>query len=63
MAVAREVAQARIAIGENPGRGHVIESAAFPYLRANVVKKSMICYRTLPTDVRIVHILDVRQDT
>ena len=63
MAVARQVRAARIAIGENPGRGHPIESAVFPGLRGIVVKKSLICYRVLPTHVQIVRILDVRQDT
>jgi plasmid stabilization system protein ParE len=63
MAIARQVRTARIAIGENPGRGHRIESAVFPDLRGIVVKKSLICYRVLPTHVQIVRILDVRQDT
>ena len=63
MAVARQVRAARIAIGENPGRGHRIESTVFPDLRGVVVKKSLICYRILPTHVQIVRILDVRQDT
>lgn len=63
IAVANEVKRARIAIGENPGRGHHIESAVFPDLRAIVVKKSLICYRVLPTHVLIVRILDVCQDT
>ena len=63
MAVAGQVRVARIAIGENPGRGHRIESAVFPDLRGIVVKKSLICYRVLPTHVQIVRILDVRQDT
>lgn len=61
-AVARQVRAARIAIGENPGRDHPIESAVFPELRGIVVKKSLICYRVLPTHVQIVRILDVRQD-
>jgi plasmid stabilization system protein ParE len=63
MGVARQVKAARIALGENPGRGHPIESAVFPDLRGIVVKKSLICYRILPTHVQIVRILDVRQDT
>ena len=63
MAVALQVRKARIAIGENPGRGHRVESAVFPDLRAIVVKKSLICYRVLPTHVQIVRILDVRQDS
>jgi plasmid stabilization system protein ParE len=63
MMVANEVIRARIAIGENPGRGHRIESEVFPNLRAIVVKKSLICYQVLPTHVKIVRILDVRQDT
>ncbi len=63
MAVAAQVRTARIAIGENPGRGHRIASAVFPDLRGIVVKKSLICYRVLPTQVQIVRILDVRQDT
>ena len=63
MAVANKVRVARIAIGENPGRGHRIESAVFPDLRGIVVKKSLICYRVLPTHVQIVRILDARQDT
>ena len=63
MAVAEEVRTARIAIGKNPGRGHRIESAVFPDLRGIVVKKSLICYRVLPTHIQIVRILDVRQDT
>ena len=63
MAVAVKVRAARIAIGENPGRGHRIESAVFPDLRGIVVKNSLICYRALPTHVQIVRILDVRQDT
>ena len=63
MAVALQVRRARIAIGENPGRGHRIDSAVFPDLRAVVVKKSLICYRVLPTHVQIVRILDVRQDS
>ena len=62
MAVARRVRQARIAIGENPGRGHPIHSAVFPDLRGIVVKKSLICYRVLPDRVQIVRILDLRQD-
>ena len=61
-AVARQVRAARIAIGENLGRGHPIESAVFPELRGILVKKSLICYRVLPTHVQIVRILDVRQD-
>ena len=63
MVVARQVRAARIAIGENPGRGHPIESAVFAELRSILVKKSLICYRMLPTHVQIVRILDVRQDT
>ena len=63
MAIANQVKAARVAIGENPGRGHRIESAVFPDLRGIVVKKSLICYRVLPTHVQIVRILDVRQDT
>ena len=63
MAVASQVRAARIAIGENPGRGHSIESAVFPGLRGIVVKKSLICYRILPTHFQIVRILDVCQDT
>jgi plasmid stabilization system protein ParE len=63
MAVAAQMRAARIALGENPGRGHRIESAAFPDLRGVVVRKSLICYRLLPTHVQIVRILDVRQDT
>ena len=63
MAVASQVRAARIALGENPGRGHSIESAVFPGLRGIVVKKSLICYRILPTHVQIVRILEVRQDT
>ena len=63
MAVAGQVRNARIALGENPGRGHRIESAVFPDLRGIVVKKALICYRVLPTHIQIVRILDVRQDT
>ena len=63
MAIARQVRTACIAIAENPGRGHPIESDVFPDLRAIVVKKSLICYRLLPTHIQIVRILDVRQDT
>jgi plasmid stabilization system protein ParE len=63
MTIAAQVRAARIAIGENPGRGHRIESGVFPDLRGIVVKKSLICYRVLPTHVQIVRILDVRQDT
>ncbi len=63
MAVAAQVRAARVAIGENPGRGHPIESAVFPDLRGVVVKKSLICYRILANRVQIVRILDVRQDT
>ena len=63
MAIARQVRAARIALGENPGRGHRIESDIFPDLRGVVVKKSLICYQVLPTHIRIVRILDVRQDT
>lgn len=62
MGVAAQVQAARIAIGENPGRGHRIESAVFPELRGIVVKKSLICYQVLPDRVQIVRILDVRQD-
>ena len=62
MAVAAQVWAARIAIGENPGRGHRIESVVFPDLRGIVVRKSLICYRVLPDRVQIVRILDVRQD-
>ena len=63
MAIAEEVKAVRIAIGENPGRGHPIQSRIFPDLRGVVVKKSLICYCILPTHVQIVRILDVRQDT
>ena len=63
MTIAAQVSAARIAIGENPGRGHRIESGVFPDLRGIVVKKSLICYRVLPSHVQIVRILDVRQDT
>jgi plasmid stabilization system protein ParE len=62
MRIASKVKAARIAIGENPGRGHRIQSAVFPDLRGIVVKKSLICYRVLSTHVQIVRILDVRQD-
>jgi plasmid stabilization system protein ParE len=62
MAVAAQVQAARIVIGENPGRGHRIESSVFPDLRGIVVKQSLICYRILPDRVQIVRILDVRQD-
>jgi plasmid stabilization system protein ParE len=51
-----------IAIGENPGRGHRIESSVFLDLRGIVVKQSLICYRILPDRVQIVRILEVRQD-
>jgi plasmid stabilization system protein ParE len=60
--MATQMRAARIAIGENPGRGHRIESAIFSDLRGIVVKKSLICYRMLPDRVQIVRILDVRQD-
>ena len=63
MAVAAQMRAARIALGENPGRGHRIESAVFPDLRGVVVRKSLICYRLRPTHVQIVRILHVRQDT
>jgi plasmid stabilization system protein ParE len=63
LAAASQVRAARIAIGDNPGRGYQIESAVFPDLRGIVVKKSLICYRVLPTHVQIVRILDVRQNT
>jgi len=63
MEIANRVREACIAIGENPGRGHRIESVVFPDLRGIVVKKSLICYRVLPAHVQIVRILDVRQDT
>lgn len=63
LAVANQVKAARIAIGKNPARGHPIESAVFPDLRGIVVKKSLICYRVLPTHIQIVRILDVRQDS
>ncbi len=63
IAIARQVSAACVAIGENPGRGHRIESAVFENLRGVVVKKFLICYQVLPTHVRIVRILDVRQDT
>jgi plasmid stabilization system protein ParE len=62
MVVAAQVQAACIAIGENPGRGHRIESSVFPDLRGIVVKKSLICYRILPDRVQIVRILDVRED-
>ncbi|MEY2429834.1 MAG: hypothetical protein QOJ40_2719 [Verrucomicrobiota bacterium] len=63
MALAGQVRAARVVIGKNPGRGHRIESAIFSDLRGVVVKKSLICYRVLPTHIQIVRILDVRQDT
>jgi plasmid stabilization system protein ParE len=63
MEIANRMRDARNAIGENPGRGHRIESAVFPDLRAIVVKKSLVCNRVLPTHIQIVRILDVRQDT
>ncbi len=63
MAVASQIKAARIAIGQNPGRGHRIESAVFPDLRGIVVKKSLLCYRILPDRIQIVRILDLRQDT
>jgi len=63
MAIAAQMKAARVAIGENPGRGHRIESAVFPDLRGIVVKKSLLCYRILPDRIQIVRILDVRQDT
>ena len=63
MEIANRMREARMAIGENPGRGHRIESTVFPDLRAIVVKKSLVCYRVLPTHIQIVRILDVRQDT
>jgi len=63
MAVAAQMKAARVAIGENPGRGHRIESAVFPDLRGIVIKKSLLCYRILPDRIQIVRILDVRQDT
>jgi len=63
MAIARKMRAARITIGENPGRGHRIESRVFSELRGIVVNKSLICYQVLPTHVQIVRILDVLQDT
>ena len=63
MAIAKQVRMASIAIGENAGRGYRIKSAVFPDLRGIVVKKSLICYRVMPTHVQIVRILDVRQDS
>jgi len=63
MAVADQVGKACAAIAQNPGRGHRIESGVFPDLRGIVVKKSLICYRVLPTHIQIVRILDVRRDT
>jgi plasmid stabilization system protein ParE len=63
MAVAARMKAARIALGENPGRGHRIESAVFPELRAVIVKKSLVCYQILPDRVQIVRILDARLDT
>jgi plasmid stabilization system protein ParE len=62
IAIARQVEAACIAIGANPGRGHLIESSVFQDLRGVVVKKSLSCYQVLPKKVRIVRILDVRQD-
>jgi plasmid stabilization system protein ParE len=63
MAVAAQMKAARVAIGENPGRGHRIESTVFSDLRGIVVKKALLCYRILPDRIQIVRILDVRQDT
>ena|GEM_PF-3600114 len=63
MAIAAQVKAARIAIGENPGRDHRIESAIFPDLRGIAVKKTLFCYRVLLTHIQIVCILDMRQDT
>ncbi len=63
MSIAREVAAAVEAVTQNPRRGHPIESAVFPNLRGIVVKKSLICYQALPTHIRIVRILDMRQNT
>jgi plasmid stabilization system protein ParE len=63
MEVAEKVKAARIAIADNPGRGHRIESSVYPDLRGIVVKKSLICYRVLPSHLEIVRILDVRLDT
>ena len=62
LAVAAQMKAARVAIAENPGRGHRIESAVFPDLLGIVVKKSLLCYRILPDRIQIVRILDVRQD-
>jgi plasmid stabilization system protein ParE len=62
MDIARQVNAARVAIAENPGHGHRIESTVFRDLRGIVVKKSLICYQVLPMHVCIVRILDVRQD-
>jgi plasmid stabilization system protein ParE len=62
MSIAHQVKAACIAIGANPGRGHRIESGVFPELRGVVVKKSLICYQVLAKKVRIVRILEVRQD-
>jgi hypothetical protein len=45
MAVAARMKAPRIALGENPGRGHRIESAVFPELRGIIVKKSLVCYQ------------------
>jgi hypothetical protein len=63
MAVAARMKSARIALGENPGRGYRIESAVFPELRAVMVKKSLVCYQILPDRVQTVRILDARLDT
>ena len=60
MNIAAEVRAARVAIAENPGRGHRIQSAVFPDLRGIVVKKSLICYCVLRTHIQIVRILDMR---
>jgi len=62
MKIAAQVRTACSAIADNPGRGHRIESEIFPDLRGIVVKKSLGCYRVLPTHIQIVRILDVRQD-
>lgn len=46
----------------NPGRGRPVRSRVYPDLRVCVLKKSLVFYRASNEAIRIVRIMDGRQD-
>jgi plasmid stabilization system protein ParE len=46
----------------NPGRGRPVKSEVYPDLRVCILKKSLVFYRVSEGVIRVVRIMDGRQD-